>query len=274
MRTYTDGRHEHGQNFLRDRRIIRRMIDLAAQTQGPILEIGPGRGALTFPLEELGRPVTAVETDRRLAQRLSRSCGRRTSVVHGDFLQHRLPEAPHTVVGNLPFHLTTAILRRLLHHQHWEQAVLITQWEVARRRAGVGGASMMTAQWAPYYSFELQARVPAQAYSPAPAVDGGILTVTRRQDPLLLWKQRRAYAGFVHRLFTGPGRGMAQILQRTRGLTRAEAGRRLGEAGIRASALPKQLTAEQWVELFRRCGSGAGSNLSPGGGRRSRRPAR
>jgi len=122
MHTYTDGRHEHGQNFLRDQRIIRQMTDLAAQTQGPILEVGPGRGALTFPLEELGRPLTAVEIDRRLAQRLSRRCGRRTSIVHGDFLQHRLPETAHTIIGNLPFHLTTAILRRLLHHRRWTAA--------------------------------------------------------------------------------------------------------------------------------------------------------
>ncbi|GAA1455286.1 23S ribosomal RNA methyltransferase Erm [Nesterenkonia lacusekhoensis] len=270
MRTYTDGRHEHGQNFLRDQQTIRRMTDLAARTEGPILEVGPGRGALTFPLEELGRPMTAVEIDQRLAQRLSRHCGGETSIIHGDFLRHRLPETPHTVVGNLPFHLTTAILRRLLHHPHWEQAVLITQWEVARRRAGVGGSSMMTAQWAPYYSFELQGRVPAQAYSPAPAVDGGILTVTRRRDPLLPWKHRSAYAGFVHRLFTGPGRGIGQILQRTHGLTRVQAGRRLGEASIQASALPKHLTAEQWVRLFQRCGADARPARSPKGLSRGR----
>lgn len=274
MHTYTDGRHEHGQNFLRDQRIIRQMTDLAAQTQGPILEVGPGRGALTFPLEELGRPLTAVEIDRRLAQRLSRRCGRRTSIVHGDFLQHRLPETAHTIIGNLPFHLTTAILRRLLHHRRWEQAVLITQWEVARRRAGVGGASMMTAQWMPYYSFALQGRVPAHAYSPAPAVDGGILTVTRRRDPLLPWNQRSTYSGVVHRMFTGPGRGMAQILHRAYGLSRAEAGRALGEVGVRGSALPKQLTAEQWAGLFQRCAAFGGSELSAGRGRRKRRPAR
>ena len=71
MPTYQGGRHEHGQNFLTDPSIIATITRLVAATQGPIIEIGPGDGALTTPLAKLGRPVTAVEIDPRLARRFA-----------------------------------------------------------------------------------------------------------------------------------------------------------------------------------------------------------
>lgn len=254
MRAYSHGRHEHGQNFLHDPRIIRQVMDLVARTEGPILEIGPGEGALTLPMERLRRPITAVEIHSGTAQRLHGRTGPSTDVVTADFLRRPLPREPHVVVGNLPFHLTTAILRHLLHGPGWSEAVLITQWEVARRRAGVGGASMMTAQWQPFFEFLLAGRVPARSYTPAPSVDGGLLTITRRTSSLLPWNQRTSYAEFVHQVFTGKGRGIAQILRNICGTPKAVVGQRLGELSIRSTALPKELTAEQWTGLYRRLG--------------------
>src|SRR5699024_12373295 len=61
MSAYGHGRHEHGQNFLTDHKIINSIIDLVKQTSGPIIEIGPGSGALTHPMAYLGRAITAVE---------------------------------------------------------------------------------------------------------------------------------------------------------------------------------------------------------------------
>ncbi|MFD5823470.1 23S ribosomal RNA methyltransferase Erm [Nesterenkonia xinjiangensis] len=252
VHTFTHGRHENGQNFLTDPRSIRSVVDLVARTHGPILEIGPGEGALTLPMQRFGRPITAVEIHPRMVRRLQSRVGRRTRVLEGDFLRHRLPREPHVVVGNLPFHLTTSILRRLLHDSSWEEAVLITQWEVARRRAGVGGSSMMTAQWAPYYEFGLGGRIPAAAYRPRPSVDAGILTISRRERPLIPWKDRKGYAGFVHGAFTASGHGMGQILQRGLRISRREVGPLLGSAGVRRDATPSHLTAEQWTALWRR----------------------
>ena len=71
MPTYRGGRHEHGQNFLTDPSTIATITRLVAATEGPIIEIGPGDGALTTPLAQLGRPVTAVEIDPRLARRFA-----------------------------------------------------------------------------------------------------------------------------------------------------------------------------------------------------------
>lgn len=238
------GRHEFGQNFIHDRRVIADIVDAVARTDGPIVEIGAGGGALTRPLQRLRRPLTAVEIDAGRAARLNRRTNPSTRVVTADFLHYRLPETPHVIVGNLPFHLTTAMLRRILHGPGWTDAVLLVQWEVARRRAAVGGATMMTAQWWPWFEFGLLRKVSAASFRPRPSVDAGLLTITRRTEPMVDVADRRRYQAMVHRVFTGPGRGMAQIVRGA--VTRQW----LHRNGIHASALPRELTAEQWVALF------------------------
>ncbi|MFD1151959.1 23S ribosomal RNA methyltransferase Erm [Saccharothrix hoggarensis] len=252
MRTHHNGRHENGQNFLTDRAVIAAVVDLVGRTGGPIVEIGSGGGALTLPLEALGRPLTAVDVDPRRVRELRRVVGPGTSVVEADFLRHPLPATPHVLVGNLPFHLTTALLRRIVHSDHWTDAVLLVQWEVARRRAGVGGATMMTAQWWPWYSFALVRRVPATAFRPRPGVDGGLMTVTRRADPLVDARRRPRYQAFVHRVFTGRGRGVREVVRAAYPSARiADWARR---HGVTDRTLPRDLTAAQWAELFERCG--------------------
>ncbi|RSN59319.1 23S ribosomal RNA methyltransferase Erm [Amycolatopsis sp. WAC 04182] len=223
MRTQRPGRHELGQNFLIDRNTIETVVKLVAATGGPIIEFGTGDGALTWALERLGRPLTGIEIDARHAARLARRVRASTEIITADYLRFPLPKTPHVLVGNLPFHLTTATLRHVLAAPGWTDAVLLVQWEVARRRAGVGGATMMTAQWWPWFDFRLAGRVPATAFRPKPGVDGGLLTMTRRERPLVEAADLQRYQDFVRRVFTRPGK----------------------------EVVPKRLTAHQWAEAFR-----------------------
>lgn len=256
MPTYHSGRHENGQNFLSDRRIVREVVRLVADTTGPIIEVGAGSGALTGPLSRLGRPLTALEIDEGLAARLRRDLGGSADVIAADFLHHRLPLTPHVLVGNLPFHQTTAMLRRILHAPAWTDAILLVQWEVARRRAGVGASTMMTAQWTPWVTFTLGRRVPAAAFTPRPGVDGGLLVIARRADPLLPDADRRRYQAMVHRVHTARGRGLAAMLASATSLaTTRQASGWLRERGMDAHAVPGALDAGAWVDLYRTTGT-------------------
>lgn len=242
------GPHELGQNFLVDPAIIGAITDLAARTSGPIVELGPGDGALTLPLSGLGRPLTAVEIDPRRAQRLRGRTPDHVTVVNDDILRYRFPQYPHVLVGNLPFHLTTALLRRILAAPHCQTAILLVQWEVARRRAGVGGATMLTASWWPWYEFTLHQRVPARSFRPVPGVDGGLLTITRRARSLVT--HRGPYQRFVRAVFTGRGRGLREILVRTTRIDQATLRAWLQGQDVSPQALPKDLTAGQWAALW------------------------
>ena len=279
---FPGGRHELGQNFLADPALIAAIQQLVrTETQGPIIELGAGDGALTGPLARLGRPVTALEIDPRRVRRLrarfgeagsasargsGSASGSRSSsgsgssasgsgsvsspvqVLGADVLRHRFPATPHTIVGNVPFHLTTAIIRKLLAEPGWTSAVLIVQWEVARRRAGVGGASMLTAAWWPWYDFGLVRRIPATAFRPVPSVDAGLLTMARRPVPLVA--DQRGYQAFVKQVFQAPGHGLEEMIARTGRMSRARVREWIRRSRIPARALPKDLTAEDWARLW------------------------
>ena len=256
--TPTGGRHELGQNFLVDRDVIDRMTALAGATDGPIVEFGAGSGALTRELARLGRPLTAVELDGARADRLRRELHGAATIVRADALHWPLPREPHVVVGNVPFHLTTAILRRLFAEDRWRSAILLTQWEVARRRCGVGGASMLTVQVAPWFRFTLDRRVPARAFRPAPSVDGGVFRIDRRPQPLVPAGERRDYQAWVGSVFQGRGRGLAQVLARTtRPVSPGAARAFLREHGIDPDTSPSRLATEQWTALWARVRDGA-----------------
>ncbi|WP_127476643.1 23S ribosomal RNA methyltransferase Erm [Microbacterium sulfonylureivorans] len=242
------GRHELGQNFLTHRPTIHGIVDLVAATRGPILEIGAGDGALTVPLARLGRDLAAIDIDERRVRTLRRRLPS-ARIERADALRHPLDRP--VLVGNVPYHLTTPILRRLLTRSQWRDAILLTQWEVARKRAGVGGGTMMTAQAAPWFEFGLRGRVPARHFTPMPSVDGGILTITRRGAPLVDPRDRRTYDRFVGAMFTGRGNGLAAILQQSSGLSRSRARGILRELGIDDHRLPRDLRPEQWAGLWR-----------------------
>lgn len=246
-RSLHGGRHELGQNFLIHRPTINRITSLVAHSPGAILEIGAGDGALTHALAELGRPLTAIDIDEHRVRRLARTLPR-VEAVCADALCH--PLRSPVIVGNIPFHLTTPILRRLLTGGAWRCAVLLTQWEVARKRAGVGGGTMMTAQAAPWFAFELHGRVAARCFSPMPSVDGGILKILRREQPLVPVRERRSYESFVRSMFTGRGASMAQLVRNSAGVERTAAVSAMTRAGVAARALPRDLTPEQWAGLW------------------------
>jgi len=242
------GRHELGQNSLTDRRVIRAVVNLVAHTSGAIVEWGAGDGALTEQLALLGRPLEVVEIDRRKAVRLSRRVGAHVCVVEGDILRHAPPAGTSVLVSNVPFHITTRVLRHLLALRDWRTAVLITQWEVARKRAGVGGATQLTAQWWPWFEFTLQRRIPSSSFTPAPSVDAGLLAIYRRPAPLVTSNQAQ-YQAWVRCVFTGRGRGLIELLPRAGGIPVPVVTAWCRQHDLPNRALPRDLNADQWAEL-------------------------
>jgi len=108
---------------------------------------------------------------------------------------------------------------------------------------------MLTASWWPWYEFTLGTRVPAAAFAPVPSVDGGILVIRRRAQPLVALEDVGDYQELVRHAFTGPGRGFPAVLRRhlSEHLVRAW----MIERGRGARTLPRDLKADDWATLFR-----------------------
>lgn len=246
-RSVHGGRHELGQNFLIHTPTINKITALVSATDGAILELGAGDGALTRPLAQLGRSVTAIDIDEHRIARL-RNVLPGVTVERADALRILLDHP--VIVGNIPFHLTTPILRRLLSVGTWSEAVLLTQWEVARKRSGIGGSTMLTAQTAPWFTFDLHDRVPSWGFRPRPSVDGGILRIRRRPEPLVPVPQRRRYGHFVRAVFTGRGGTLDRIIANASDTDPARVRRLLKRHGIDARTLPRDLAPDQWAGIW------------------------
>lgn len=145
MSSSNQARHPHrkrwGQNFLRDTGAVRRIIEaVGAQQDEMILEIGPGEGALTDRLVELGLPVRLIEIDPLLVSQLrSRFDQSDVEVVQGDALEVDLPGVPFHAVGNLPYNVANPIIRRVLQSPQCRGALFMVQREVAKRFVAAPG---------------------------------------------------------------------------------------------------------------------------------------
>jgi 23S rRNA (adenine-N6)-dimethyltransferase len=252
------------QNFLVDRRAIESLVDGSGVGEGDlVLDIGAGNGLISGALARRGARVLAVERDPGLAERLRAKFATwpLVTVVEADVLTTPLPSEPYRVVANIPFGITTKILRRLLDDSGGlARADVIVQAEVARKRGTRGRGTLLNACWEPWFEFATGARIPAAAFRPKPRVDAAILVVARRDPPLLDPASRRDYEQFVTAAFEGARPTVASALT----LPRAQFVPLAAELGFGVAALPSQLDAAQWVALFRAARRSVGSaNSAP-----------
>jgi 23S rRNA (adenine-N6)-dimethyltransferase len=246
------------QNFLVDRRVIEALVDgSGAGAEDLVLDIGAGNGLISEALARRGARVRAIERDPALARRLRTRFGPESgvTVVEADALSTPLPGEPFRVVANIPFGITTKILRRLLEDSALARADLIVQAEVARKRGTGGRGTLLNACWEPWFSFGVGARIPAAAFRPRPRVDAAVLIVVRRDPPLLDVAARREYTGFVTAAFEGARPTVASALARAVGgiaaVPRSRFAGLAAELGFGVDALPSQLGVDQWAGLYR-----------------------
>jgi 23S rRNA (adenine-N6)-dimethyltransferase len=203
------GRRHYGQHFLGNARLAAQLVaDAGVDEHDRVVELGAGRGILTDALANRAAHVLAVELDPELVRGLARrfAGARNVTVLRADARDVPLPANRHRVVANLPFGVTSAVLRRLLDSPACglERADLVVQWQVARERARVGDhppTDLLGARWGPWWEFRRGRRLPASSFRPRPSVDAAVLVVVRRNPPLLPAASSRRYAGFVAKAF-------------------------------------------------------------------------
>ncbi|MFO1540985.1 MAG: 16S rRNA (adenine(1518)-N(6)/adenine(1519)-N(6))-dimethyltransferase RsmA [Chloroflexota bacterium] len=245
------------QNHLVDGAVLETIVAAAAVTPGRhVLEIGPGIGILTAALLRAGASVTAVELDRRLAAhlrtRFADVAGQR--LVEGDFLDQELADLvvpPWDLVANVPYHVTSPILHRVLGaSERPERFVLMVQREVAERIAAPPGGMSYLSVFVQYHAdVEVVQVVPAAAFEPAPAVDSAVLAGTtharslpaEREDDL--W--RLVQAGFRERR-----KMLHNVLPRQLpAVGRARFADALAACAIAPDRRPQTLSVAEWLAL-------------------------
>lgn len=241
-----------GQHFLKSPKLaasLVKQIDVASLDL--VVEVGAGHGILTEELTSLAAKVLAVELDPTLAISLVKrfSSSGNVVVVAGDFFDLPLPADPFRVFGNIPFGSTTRLLRHLLDPPvtGLVRADIVVQHGAAIKRTRRG--NLLNLCWGPWWEFRMGPRIAARSFKPPPAVDAALLTIAKRDMPLVPVHEKLSFVRFLR-----AGFGRSEVRTAVRPFISARALQTLStRMGFSLDARPPELDLRQWVTLYRAC---------------------
>lgn len=210
-----------GQNFLYDPSILKRMIQVAQLSQGDtVVEIGPGPGRLTKMLAERVKKVIAIELDDELFEKLKvyLSGHNNVELIHGDALKFPFESiGDFKVVANIPYHITTPIIFRLLDAKKGLKTITLTiQKEVAERIvAGPGGKDygVLSIMIQYYAQPELKFIIRKEAFRPVPRVDSAVVHIKILENPSIDVKDEKLFFKVVKTAFSQRRKTLANSLK-------------------------------------------------------------
>ena len=266
-----------GQNFLRDTSAAQRIVEALGEIgDATVIEIGPGRGALTHALAARARRLIAIELDRVLAAQLRLEFARQLNVeiIEGDartvdfanlIARHPAPllntgvqaaDATHeraTVVGNLPYYITSEILLRLLDYSDWVKTIVImVQREVADRIAASPGSrdyGLLSATVQLFGGVEKLFTLPPAAFAPSPKVHSAVLRVTIAPRLHSLKVEKEGFVDFLKLVFAQKRKTLANNLRQR--YAEAAIAKALANTGLRRDARAEQLSLEKMAAVYR-----------------------
>jgi 16S rRNA (adenine1518-N6/adenine1519-N6)-dimethyltransferase len=247
-------RRSLGQNFLVDGNLQKKIVALlGAGPDDEVLEIGPGRGALTEHLAGRVGRLILVELDEHLATALTRTYAGREdiSVIHNDILAvdpSALARAPGRlmVVGNIPYNITTPLIFHLLERPRPASLLLMVQKEVAERlvaRPGTSEYGALAVGVRTVAQVERVFAVPRTAFRPMPGVDSAVVRITPRVPEPLTADEEAHLRIFTRASFQWRRKQMQKIL-------RDHADLALSPERVQAIALETRLELTRRPETF------------------------
>jgi 16S rRNA (adenine1518-N6/adenine1519-N6)-dimethyltransferase len=248
-----------GQHFLVDPNVLDQILASAALTPADtVIEVGPGLGFLTRALARQAGRVIAVEIDRRMVALLGETLAgvKTVQVVPADILTvdpTALAGGRYLVVANLPYAITSAVLRHFLEApQPPERMVVMVQKEVAQRiTSRPGNMSLLAVSVQVYGVPRLVATVPPSAFLPAPEVASAIVRIDLHPQPLVPQPEREAFFRVVSAGFSHPRKQLHNALAQSLWFAPGGATRALEAAGIDPMRRAQTLSIEEWLRLSR-----------------------
>ena len=232
--------HHYDQHFLRSPRLVAELVGHTnIRKNDTVYDLGAGSGIITSVLARRCRQVVAVEVEPQALETLRRNVAGYDNVLieARDMREVILPDTPYKVVANIPFSLSSTMVRRLTEAANPPRAVyLVVQRQFARKLTmGEHFTSQLGAQIAPLYMARIRRPLRRTDFTPPPAVDTVLLELKLREAPLLPLTEMPAYRLFVERCFAEQKFFGAQPREK---------------ADISSERKPSELDELQWVRLF------------------------
>lgn len=242
-----------GQHFMHNKRLINEIVDLGkVNKQDLVLDLGAGKGALTAVLAKKARKVVAVEYDDKLVDILLKKFGDASNVniVHRDMLTISLPKEPFIVISNIPYAITTPILKKLLSNPttNFQRAVIVMEKGAAKRFTSSNVKDPYVIGWRMFFDIRYVKRISRKNFSPPPKVDSAMITIHRKENPLVPYESYLRFLSLAEYLLKNP---RAPIDLALRGIFTAQQIKRLKRSIRVNSDIPvATLSEEQWAIVF------------------------
>lgn len=239
-----------GQNFLKSRQAVQELLASAKITTDDLLiEIGPGRGAITRELCEVTQNIILIEKDNNLINYLEEQFGNKVKIINADVLKVNFSELilnrPYKVIGSLPYNVSKKIIFNFLKAAEKPQLMsFIVQREVAKDYAATAPRASLLSNFANLYSdVKLLKVIPAKSFIPEPKVDGQIIVFKnireKSPDTDRLWS-------LIRTGFSSPRKVLASNLRK---YDKAKVTEILKEIGLSTTARASELSFDNWVLL-------------------------
>lgn len=256
-----------GQNFLISERLLQRIVEAAELDEHDVvLEVGAGLGALTCRLAQHCGRVVAVEVDNRLVPLLEQAASAypNIEVNQGDILAIEpgdLVSSPYKMVSNLPYYITSAVLRHFLEARARPSALVVTvQREVAERiTARPGKMSLLAVSVQLYGRPRVVAKAPPGAFYPSPRVQSAVVRVDVHNTPQVAVDDIQSFFDVVRAGFAQRRKQLRNSLSQGLSLTTEEVTRAIRRSGLDEKQRPQELSIAQWARLSRELGPHVGA---------------
>ena len=247
-----------GQNFLQDPQALEDIVSAAdIQPTDTVLEIGPGLGSLTRYLAVSAQKVVAVELDENLIQPLKDVLTpyQNVRLIQGDILKlspkDLISEDDYLVVANIPYYITSAVIRHLLESELKPRRIVLTiQKEVAQRIcAQPGHLSLLALSVQVYGQPRIAAHIPADAFFPAPKVDSAVLVVDIFSVPKVKENNLDRFFKLIKAGFSQKRKTLRNSLSSGLHISTTNAAELLTRANIDPQRRAETLSIEEWELL-------------------------
>lgn len=247
-----------GQNFLVNEQIAEKIIKSANINGDNVLEIGPGKGILTKYLVENARKVLAIEIDNALVSFLENSLKYdNLTILAGDILKINLPKLieennfpSYKVVANLPYYITSKIIRLLLETKYPPvEMILMVQKEVGERIcARPGQESILSISIKFYAEPERLFDVSCENFKPAPEVDSTVIRIRRKKNIPDI--DKKTFFLIVRAGFSSKRKMLVNNLSASFNLSKNKVSETLKKVGIKPTQRAQELSLADWTNLY------------------------
>jgi 23S rRNA (adenine-N6)-dimethyltransferase len=240
------------QNFLTKSHLAALLVDESSICSNDVVvEIGPGAGILTRELSKRAKKVMAIEKDFGLHLKLKKKFALHDNVIlyNADFLRFHINESSYKVFSNIPFNVTSAIMRKLLYGKEPpKEAYLIMQKEAAEKFSGKPLETQFSILAKPWARFAIIRNFKSTDFTPVPKVDIVLLHVEQRGRPLVSAQNSIIYQRFVKHGFGVWKKHLKAAYEPV--FTYVQWKKLSRQLHFPLKATPTQLSFEQWLGLF------------------------